>query len=299
MTRRVLAIDGGGCRGIIPIIFLMSLEKRLGRSIHDVFDLYSGTSTGGIISLLLATKVPLQDIYNFYTKEPIHKIFKGRFNINPLNAIKYPSQDIEGVLRDLFKQSKLKDISPDKNVLITSYDVLSKQAKFLTNTDVSCQEMLLSDIARSTSAAPTFFEPYENNGMLCLDGGLFANNPAMSAYVEAKKIYPEEDIIVVSLGTGSLYSYVKPEKIKKYSMLDWASNLFDLVSDGQSDTTEYILRKLLPRENYWRFQVRISASNANMDNVSDNNLNDLINITNSYINNDWRDSLEDLVNILK
>ena len=161
--------------------------------------------------------------------------------------------------------------------------------------------LTLQDLAwgiGATSAAPTFFESYVLDEMLCIDGGIFANNPAMCAYVEAAKAYPEEELIVTSMGTGSLFSYVDPVKIEKYNLLDWANGLFDLVSDGQSDTTEYMLRKLLPVKDYWRFQVRLSKDNADMDNISDNNLKDLENLTKNYINNEWYDELADLAVVL-
>jgi len=297
--KKILSIDGGGCKGLIPIVLLRYLENNLlDKPIRQSFDFFAGTSTGGIISLLLSTGMNMDDIYNFYTKEPIHKIFKGKLKLNPLDAIKYPSPDIEGVLNDIFKGIKLGDIQSDKGLLVTTYDILSKQAVFFTKEDKRYSNILLSQIARATSAAPTFFESYVLNEMLCVDGGIFANNPALCAYVEAQKMYPDEEIVLISLGTGSLYEYIDPNKIKKYNMLDWATNLFDLVSDGQSDTTEYILRKMLPIKDYWRFQVRLSKNNSGMDNVSDLNLRDLENLTKNYINNEWYDELDDLAKIL-
>ena len=297
--KKILSIDGGGCRGLIPITLLKYMENNLlKKSVVDTFDFFAGTSTGGIISLLLANGMSMNDIYNFYTKEPIHKIFKGKMRLNPLDAVKYPSKDIEGVLNDIFKDIKLKDVRPDKGLLITTYDILSKQAVFFTREDKRYSEIALAQIARATSAAPTFFESYVLNEMLCVDGGVFANNPALCAYVGAQKMYPNEEVVLVSLGTGSLYEYVDPNKIKKYNMLDWATNLFDLVSDGQSDTTEYVLRKTLPIKDYWRFQVRLSKNNSGMDNVSDLNLRDLENLARNYINNEWYDELDDLVKIL-
>lgn len=282
-------------------MLLRHLENKvLKKSVYDTFDFFAGTSTGGIISLLLSTGMRMDDIYKFYTEEPVHKIFEGKLKLNPLDAVKYPSKDIEGVLSDIFKEAKLSNTAnQDKDVLITSYDIQAKQAVFFTNKDDRYKNIKLSDIARSTSAAPTYFEPYEHNGMLCVDGGLFANNPALSAYTEAVKLYPNEEIVVVSLGTGSLYNYVEADKIKKYNMLDWATKLFDYVSDGQSDTTEYILRKLMTPETYWRYQVRLSKDNSDMDNVSQSNLKDLENLTLSYVNNEWYDEISAMKTILE
>ena len=53
---KVLSIDGGGIRGIIPAIILAELQKRLGKNMCEIFDLIAGTSTGGIIAVGIGTR---------------------------------------------------------------------------------------------------------------------------------------------------------------------------------------------------------------------------------------------------
>ncbi|MEO1088356.1 MAG: patatin-like phospholipase family protein, partial [Acidobacteriota bacterium] len=51
MTRKILAIDGGGIRGLIPALVLEAMEEKTGRPVSEIFDLVAGTSTGGILAL--------------------------------------------------------------------------------------------------------------------------------------------------------------------------------------------------------------------------------------------------------
>lgn len=113
-----------------------------------------------------------------------------------------------------------------------------------------------------------------------------------------RKLYPDEDILLISLGTGTQYQQEDIDKVRKYNVLDWAKNLFDITSDGQSDNTEYLLRKLLPEDRYFRFQVRLPKTNASMDNIEDSNLKDLANLTNNYINDQWQSELQSLIQVI-
>ena len=56
---KVLAIDGGGIRGLIPALVLAEIEKRAGRLAGGMFDLVAGTSTGAIIACALTQPNPM------------------------------------------------------------------------------------------------------------------------------------------------------------------------------------------------------------------------------------------------
>src|SRR5439155_10169829 len=105
--------------------------------------------------------------------------------------------------------------------------------------------------ARATSAAPTYFEPAkipnERAGYFALvDGGVFANNPAMCAYVDALDMAPKgSDILIVSVGTGSLMRRYPYEKAKGWGLLAWARPILDIVMDGGSETAHYQLSQVL------------------------------------------------------
>ncbi|MDD3150448.1 MAG: patatin-like phospholipase family protein, partial [Candidatus Gastranaerophilales bacterium] len=128
------------------------------------FDFFAGTSTGCILSLLLNTPNPASatDLLDIYLGEDGQKIFKKNLLTN-LNYVfkgeKYNKKGIEEVLGRRFEESCLKDsLNP---VLITSYETEGRNATFFTSYDNRYKDLYMKDIARSTSAAPTYFEPYK------------------------------------------------------------------------------------------------------------------------------------------
>ena len=210
----ILSIDGGGIRGIIPAILLAEMEKVTGKKIYELFDFFAGTSTGGILTLLLNKPNPLaaSDLIELYGGIDGKRIFKKNcFTL--LNYIfkgpKYDKKGIESVLSEKLGDTLLKDTL--KPVLITSYETECRNATFFSNYDCRYKDLFLKEAARATSAAPTYFEPLniQYKGTF-IDGGVAANNPAMCAYVEVLKLLKREGIdpdskkiIVVSLGTGT------------------------------------------------------------------------------------------------
>jgi uncharacterized protein len=110
-----------------------------------------------------------------------------------------------------------------------------------------------------------------------VDGGVYANNPAMCAYVEARKIHPEEDdFLVVSLGTGELTRSLPYEEVKGWGLALWAQPILNVVFDGVADTVDYQLRELLPSEcdarRYYRFQTLLDIGKDDMDDASRTNV---------------------------
>jgi patatin-like phospholipase/acyl hydrolase len=298
MTKRVkvLSIDGGGIRGIIPAMILAEIERRTERPIAQLFDLIAGTSTGGIIALGLTKpgvegkpEYTAQQLVRLYETEgstifarPIwHRLIAGG---NFLEE-KFPSSGIEGVLDSYFGEARLKDVLT--NVLISSYEI-EKRFPFFFKSSRAKQhadyDFPLKKVARATSAAPTYFEPLkleaqESPGYYALvDGGVYANNPAMCGYVEAVCAQPELcEYLVVSLGTGELTRPIPYDDAKDWGLAMWAQPILDVVFDGVSDTVDYQLRQLLPaREDgakrYYRFQTTLTMGNDNMDDASQTNL---------------------------
>jgi uncharacterized protein len=295
---KVLSIDGGGIRGIIPALLLWEIEKRTNRPIASLFDLIAGTSTGGIIALGL-TKPNHQDQPE-YTAEDLVKlyqddgatifhqsIFRTINNLGNLLDEKYSSENIDRVLSRYFKNTTIKDALT--NILVPGYEIERRQAFFFKSYKAlfeSNRNFLMKDAARATSAAPTYFEPEKiptqdlAKYYALIDGGVFAGNPAMCAYVEALTLFPEEkDFLVVSLGTGETTKPIYYQDAKNWGVAQWAKPIFDVVLSGISDTVDYQLMMLLPPSDeirrYYRFQVRLEKENENLDNVNPQNLRSL------------------------
>ena len=295
-TIKILSIDGGGIRGLIPALLLAEIEKNCGK-ISQLFDFFAGTSTGGILTLLLnkPNALPAEEISKIYQGDDAKKIFKKNiFNVISKGE-KYDSKGIETVLGTKLENYCLKDaVNP---VLIPSYDMESRNTVFFNNYDNKFNNTYLKDVARATSAAPTYFEPYRINGSRTfVDGGVAVNNPAMSAYVEVIKLLKKSEIdpnskriVVVSLGTGSATSSFSYDEIKNWNPINWVTGpLIPTFFDGNSTTVEYQLKQILPTDCYFRFQLMLPNEKGAdaLDNVDDKNLSKLKDLTQIYIEQD-------------
>lgn len=295
-SRRVLSIDGGGIRGIIPAMLLAEVEQRTQTPIARLFDLIAGTSTGGILALGLtirgqngAPKFRAQDLVELYEREGAHIFNRSTWHrIRAFgNAVeeKYATDGISGVLERYFGSARLKDALAD--VLVPSYEIERRQPFFFRSRiarDSAEYDYPLRDVALATSAAPTYFEPHQiivNEDPLdyyaLVDGGVFANNPAMCAYAEAKADDARADVLLVSLGTGELVRPIFYDEAKDWGLLNWAQPILGTVFDGVSDTVDYQLARLLPSggrrgRRYFRFQTRLDEGSDDMDDASRTNI---------------------------
>jgi patatin-like phospholipase/acyl hydrolase len=291
---KVLSIDGGGIRGIIPATILSEIEQRTNTRIAHLFDLIAGTSTGGILAIGLVTpddsgepKYSAADLAGLYEKEG-QRIFARSLwhQIEALGNLadeKYPADGIEGVLKDYFGDARLKDAITE--TLITSYEIESRQPWFFARHKAQkdpAYDFEMKFVARATSAAPTYFEPevlettQQSGGLV--DGGVYANNPALCAYVEAKALHPDHDeILVVSLGTGQHTRPIHYDDAKDWGLAMWAKPILNVVFDGVSDTVDHQMTILCrdsddgdPR--YYRFQTELNVGSDDMDNATATNM---------------------------
>jgi patatin-like phospholipase/acyl hydrolase len=302
----VLSVDGGGIRGVIPAMVLADLEERTGKHTAELFDLIAGTSTGGIIALALTVPGPegrprwtANDLVDLYLTEG-PRIFHhsiGKMLESGLGLLdeKYDAKPLEQALKTYLGDAMISEAVTD--VLVTSYD-LEHRKPFFFKTDKAKaapqRDWAMHEAARATAAAPTYFEPEKLTGedqtfALC-DGGVFAANPAMCAYAEARRRHPRAQITLVSLGTGQLTKPLHYEDVKGWGLIEWARPLFDVVFDGVSDATEYELEQLLPEADYTRFQIELVGASDSLDNASEPNLDGLQDLAGKLI----RDRASDL-----
>ncbi len=282
--KKILSLDGGGIRGIIPAIILSEIEKNTEKNICDMFDLIAGTSTGGILALGLTVpgsrkkpKFSAEDLIGIYQNDG-RKIFsrsfwKGVSSIGGWSDELYDHEPLENVLDNYFGNRQLK--SALTNVLISSYELVSRRPFFFKSWRSDYNSVQMKKIGRATSAAPTFFEPvrleHKNMTYILVDGGVFVNNPAVSAFAEAKRIFPGEKVVVVSLGTGQLTRPLPYEEVKDWGKLEWVKPVIDVVLDGVSDAVDYQLDKILG-DHFYRFQTELDIANDDMDNASRANI---------------------------
>ena len=276
---RVLSIDGGGIRGLIPALVLEELERRAERRVFELFDLIAGTSTGAILACALCAPDPLPAarVAALYEEEGpeifSRSIFQRIRSADGLLDEKYDSATLDGVLARFLSDKRLSRTRPD--LVVPAYDTAGPGPFFFKTTDARESpedDFPLSVVARASSAAPTYFEPSAVDGRALVDGGVFAANPAMSAFAEAVRFQPGAEVVLLSLGTGERTRRRTFDEIEDWGLLEWARPLLDVVFDGISDAVDYQLRHALGEGRYWRFQVELTRASDALDDATEENL---------------------------
>jgi patatin-like phospholipase/acyl hydrolase len=279
---RVLAIDGGGIRGLIPALVLTELERRAGRRIFEMFDLIAGTSTGGILACAVCAPDPLpaSDLVELYTEEGPkifdRSLFQRIRSADGLLDEKYDDAALDSALERFLEHKRLADTRPD--LIVPSYDTALPGPYFFKTTKAretpDADDFPLSIVARATSAAPTYFEALEAGDKALVDGGVFATNPAMCALAEVlnREDVRPRDVVMLSLGCGQHTEKHSFDHIKNWGLVGWARPILDVVFDGVSDAVDYQLQRVLDPERYFRLQVELTLASDHLDDASEENL---------------------------
>jgi len=317
----ILSIDGGGMRGVLPAAVLVYLENKIQEITQDprirmgnMVDFVAGTSTGSVIGTLmlipdennLYPKYKMSDIINFYF-DLGEKVFKSSF-LNDLKTVwglfgpKFPAGNIEEPLLKELDHYKLKDLL--KPCMFSGYDIEKRKVIFYTNKD-DCEkyaDYYVKDIVRGSTSIPSIFSParfqYGVDINTIVDGGVFANNPSLAAYIEVSKTlfkgqyettkYNPHDLIVISLGTGSYkqkpYMY---KKTKRWGKANWMLPIIDVLLTSHSEVTSYEMEKLFAAynssHNYKRLNPPIKIGSSDPMDASKENLTLLLKDANNYI----------------
>lgn len=289
---RILSIDGGGIRGILPATLLLYLEKSLQKysnrpdaRLTDFFDLIAGTSTGGILTCIYlmpdsnAPGRPLfsaSDALQFYFDHG-REIFKPTLTqfIKSLGGIcgpKYSAASLEHLLAYYLGDTLLSELI--KPCLITSYDISDQSTTFFNQLDPAKpkkDDFFVRDLARATSAAPTYFPvaqitSYQGNSHLFIDGGTFANNPSLCGVVEASKLphHPAiNEMLILSLGCGGCPPSFKTKSLNHGGAIHWALPILDIFTNGIAETVDTQMKVLFSgtslSQHYLRLQPDLCA----------------------------------------
>lgn len=293
---RVLSIDGGGIRGILPAMVLADIERRTGKPIWQLFDLIAGTSTGALMALALSTPGPddgalhtARDLVRLYEVEGKRVFSRSVWHkvraVGNLVDGKYPASGMEGVLEECFGEARLRDSLTE--TLATAYEIERRMPFIFKSCNARAKphyDFPMKQVVRAATAAPTYFEPakIEIDGpadyYALVDGAVFAYNPGMCAYVHAMERFPDaQEFLMVSLGTGEHTRRLGYEDVKDWGAARWAQPVFSVMCDGQATSVNHQLQQLLPpaahgRKQYYRFQARLEVGNDDMDDASNGNI---------------------------
>ena len=264
-TFRILALDGGGTRGIYTAQLLAKIEQAFQIRIKTCFDLIAGTSTGAIIAGAAVSDIPMQDIVELFETETPY-IFRRRWYRIPLFLSKYPSEKLAQILAVHIPATPLGEVATP--LMITSSEIAKSEVHiFRSNygsrasegTPPRDKDVSLRDAILASCAAPTFFAPKSLNNFLLADGGLWANNPSTIAFTEALSVFGKDprEIHMLSIGTGHSVNMYRNRRGWGFITGWGGAKLTSYVMTLQSQASANITKRLL-KESYLRINPEIN-----------------------------------------
>jgi patatin-like phospholipase/acyl hydrolase len=292
--KRILALDGGGIRGALTLGYLQRIEDILRKQHGDeksfrlsqYFDLIGGTSTGSIIAACLAIGMSVNEIKTMYMNLG-DKIFAKKykwwkiFEIDDLIKASYNSKPLEEELQNVFGS----DTTLASDRILTGLCIVAKRAdtnsvwplinhpdgKYYDSVDGRNKDILLWKAVRASAAAPTYFLPQiiDVGGGLSeaafVDGGVsMANNPSLQLLMVAtmngfpfKWKWGEDNLMIVSVGTGMGRWKKIPADVKKNTLLNWASQLPDMLMQDASWQNQMLMQWLSNSPTAWEIDQEI------------------------------------------
>ncbi|XP_028264722.1 calcium-independent phospholipase A2-gamma-like [Parambassis ranga] len=273
---RVLSIDGGGTRGVVPLQVLKLLENETGKKVHQLFDYICGVSTGAVLAFMLGlAHYSLEECADMY-----RRFGSEVFRQNPLvGTVKmgwshsyYNTETWETILKEklgskvLIKTAR-DDLSPKVSAVSAVVNWGTSPKAFVFR-NYNHKPGSLSRYAggsgyqmwqavRASSAAPGYFQEFPLQSDIHQDGGIILNNPCALAVHESRLLWPNQHFqCVLSLGTGR-YDNVKRGPATSTSLRAKISNLISSATDTEGVHT--LLDELLPPDVYFRFNPMLSA----------------------------------------
>ncbi|XP_016418152.1 calcium-independent phospholipase A2-gamma isoform X2 [Sinocyclocheilus rhinocerous] len=276
---RILAIDGGGTRGLLALQTLCRLQELSGKPVHQLFDYICGVSTGAILGFMLGVfQIPLKDCEDLY-RTLSSDVFKqnlivGTVKMSWSHAF-YDSQIWEKVLKekmgsDLLIQTARNPDCPKVAAVSTVVNRAPPVKAFVfrnyslpvgvrSHYRGSCRHRLWEAI-RASSAAPGYFQEFALGDDLHQDGGMLINNPTALAIHECQCLWPDVPLqCVVSLGTGRIQTAGRTS-VSYTSLKTKLSHVISSATDTEEVHT--MLDALLPPNTYFRFNPYMSEDVA-------------------------------------
>jgi patatin-like phospholipase/acyl hydrolase len=263
---RILALDGGGIRGVLTATLLARLDEATG-FLAEV-DLFAGTSTGGIIALGLASGLTPDALAKLYLQRG-SEIFSDSIladvrDLGGTIGAEYSNENLKEILTETFGDRTLASLA--KRVAIPTFQLDDKAPSPAERTwrpklfhnfpggDSAGDERIV-DVALRTSAAPTYFPTYQGY----VDGGVVANNPSMAALAQAldDRNAPADradlaSVVLLSVGSGVRHKYV-PGETHDWGIAQWARPLMHIMLEANMGVADFRCRQLLG-ERYARLE---------------------------------------------
>ncbi len=285
-TMRILSIDAGGVRGLLPALLLTEIEARTGKQIWQHFDLITGSGTGALLAIGLAmparsgSPLPaakLQTIFEQPKRSLYRKTWLRQFAAH-LRGVKphYSSKSLRLWATHHYMDTTLSEAKT--GLMLPVYDLEQRRPVFFKSWKAQGQQLKdrsetyqdrnvrVRDLISASLAKPSLFDPkvigsQSGRRMTVIDGSLFAANPALSALVASHKLHPEADHYqVISLGSGQARQHLSLLQTRGWDSEQWQRQMLNVALDGMQDTVDYQLREILGQEKYLRINPALTLS---------------------------------------
>ena len=293
-NKYLLSLDGGGVRELATVTFLAKLEKALGEPLYKKFDFFIGTSAGAITAMALSiAKMRGDNLLDLWSEETFERILDsslwdsklGLMQINP----KYDGKGKAQVLTEYFGNLKLGDASGD--LAIVSYDIEERKPLLLTS--FGNGNILAIDAGHASSAAPIYYPTARVGNRYLIDGGIVANNPVLHGYAEVKKLYPDSNVKILSVGTGLNKRPLKGKASQKWGLIGWLMHdLFGLMLESSLD--HEIATEIIGKD-YIRVNSPLGKVNRRLDDNNKRNLNNIRKMGEAW----WQEFGDSALDLLK
>ena len=270
---QILALDGGGLKGLFTASFLAHWEKERGTRVIDHFDLISGTSTGGIIAIGLGLGFSAEQIKDLYLNKA-DQIFPPRHFANAKHwlAVKHSGDGLRAALQELLGERKFGE--SEKRLVIPAFDPAFRGVHIFKT---SHHKRLQTDykqsavhVAMATSAAPTYLPPeVTESGLQLLDGGVWANNPIMIAVAEALGYLEKPQCEIAALRVGTTEEVISLKDLQTMGgKLQMAAPVIDFMMRGQSQSASGMVHHLLGKDRFLEINPKTAPGDFHLDKLS-------------------------------
>lgn len=261
--KRILSIDGGGIKGLVPALWLEHIEKEVG-PLHEIFDLVAGTSVGSIIACSVSAGKSATEMVDNFTNNA-HQIFPSfisrvfsricRSITDGISAPKYDGHGLNKFLQDEFCFAPYSGLKC--HTLIPAFDVDLFQPTVFKSWRTEWNYLPIWEVCRASSSAPIFFPAHIIKERPFVDGAIVANNPTACAVAEARRLWGDEELTVVSLGTGKPRDGIEAEDALTWGATQWALSLPSLFFEGSDASMNYIAQQMNPKH-FFRLEPSLS-----------------------------------------
>ncbi|KAI9709423.1 MAG: hypothetical protein M1812_007700 [Candelaria pacifica] len=291
---RLLSLDGGGVKGLTSLLILERLFETIKNESGtseipkpcDYFDLIGGTSTGGLIAIMLGRlEMSIAECIAIY-KSISGEVFAANWRHGAMKYFNagvgrawYKAEDLEGAVKRL-----LVDRGLDENIPLRHDDAACKVFVCATRTQNSQPELLRSyqnrdpsqrnyncrlwEAVRATSAAPMFFDKItlQDGGADFVDGAMRLNNPIYELLREAERLYQPLSIgCILSLGTG----WTNPTSLDDPKLHNVVRACAQIAVDAQQKADDFLQDRrgseFRDANKYFRFNVEQGVQEIKLD----------------------------------